>query len=134
MSLSSTRVSPLSLVLIGLLLVAAPSVRADQAITPLGKLAGDSSFIVIGGITDVTSGPSPGDFVMAVEVEEMLKGSGLSRFTLAGSDRNEDSVRRLAPGTTILAFLGNQGPNPSEPVSGGTRRRRPPSWDRSPRS
>jgi hypothetical protein len=118
MSLSSTRVSAISLVLIGLLPIAAPSVRADQAITPLGKLAGDSVFIVIGSITDLTSGPSPGDFVMAVEVDEALKGSGLSRFTLAGSDRNEDSVRRLTPGTTILAFLQNPGPDPSEPVSG----------------
>jgi hypothetical protein len=118
MSLSSTGVPAISVVLLALQVCAPIAALADQAITPLGKLAGDASFIVIGGVSEVTSGPSPGAFVMAVEVEETLKGSGLSRFTLAGSDRNEDSVHRLSPGTTILAFLENPGPALAEPVSG----------------
>jgi hypothetical protein len=116
MSLSGTRVQSL-FVLLALLMGIPAAARADRAVTPLGMLIGGADFIVIGVVTEVTPGQSPGDFSVAIEVEDLIKGTGLSRFTLEGSDRDEDSVHRLSPGTTLLAFLKNPGPVGS-PVSG----------------
>jgi len=98
--------------------VVSAAVHADQAILPLGKLIGSPDVIALGIIDGTNDGQLPGDFLLAVAVEETLKGPALQRFTLQGNDRNSDSFPRLSKGTRILAFLQGSASAGFHPLAG----------------
>jgi hypothetical protein len=84
----------------------------------LGKLIGDADVVAIGVVIGTNEGQHPGEFLLAVEVEETLGGNALSRFTLPGNDRNSDSFPRLLKGTRVLAFLQGDPSGGFHPLSG----------------
>ena len=89
---------------LGLMALTSAPVQAYQGLVPLGELIDQSDHILIGVVTKVAQGTTPGQQIAAIGVEEVLFGSALRRLSLMGST-TDPSHPEFHEGTRILAFL-----------------------------
>jgi hypothetical protein len=100
----------LSAVAAALALLAATGAHADRAAVPLEEMVVRSSHIVLGTVTDVTPGTTPGATSMRVAVEEILAGPELTGFALQHSPRDPSGPPPLDRGARVLVFLQGSAP------------------------
>ncbi len=86
---------------LGLMALTSAPVQADQSLVPLGALIDQSDHILIGVVTKVSQGTTPGEQIAAIGVEEVFLGPELRQLTLTGS--TTDPMRpQFHEGTRIL--------------------------------
>lgn len=104
---------------LGLMALTSTSVQADLASVSLGELIDQSDRIVIGVVTDVAQGKTPGEQFAAIAVEQVLLGRRLKNLSLRGSS-TDPSLPEFHEGTRLLAFIraGQKKSDIFEPVAG----------------